>query len=82
MEFNPGFEVADASDLESLILRFEEKIGSYTDDKFFGVGVALALRVVKVIAVEERKVYYFLQENIPHFVLPGFVSTDGKCETA
>lgn len=44
MQFNPGFEVADASDLESLVLRFEEKIGSYTDDKFFGVGVALALR--------------------------------------
>jgi len=44
MQFNPCFEVADAFDLENLVARFEEKIRSYTDDKFFGVGVSLALR--------------------------------------
>ena len=44
MQFNPGFEVADAFDLENLVARFEEKLKNYTDDKFFGVGVSLALR--------------------------------------
>jgi hypothetical protein len=44
MQFNPGFEVADAFDLENLVARFEEKLKSYTDDKFFGAGVSLTLR--------------------------------------
>ena len=44
IQFNPGFEVADAFNLENLVARFEEKLKSYTDDKFFGVGVSLALR--------------------------------------
>lgn len=44
MQFNPGFEVADAFDLENLVARFEEKLKNYTDDKFFGVGISLALR--------------------------------------
>ena len=44
MQFNPGFEVDDTFDLENLVARFEEKLKSYSDDKFFGVGVSLALR--------------------------------------
>lgn len=44
MQFNPGFEVADAFDQENLVARFEEKFRSYTDDNFFGMGVSLALR--------------------------------------
>ncbi|MEW6670124.1 MAG: hypothetical protein AB1427_00390 [Thermodesulfobacteriota bacterium] len=44
MQFNPGFEAADAVDLVNLVTGFEEKLGSYTEDKFFGVGVTLVLR--------------------------------------
>jgi hypothetical protein len=44
MQFNPGFELADAFDLENLVARFEDKLKGYTDDKFFGVGITLSLR--------------------------------------
>jgi len=44
MQFNPGVEIGDASDLENLVARFEGKLKSYAEDRFFGVGVSLTLR--------------------------------------